>query len=107
MKYRYEDLHPNQFEELVILICFELLGMSVQAFSTGPDGGRDGRFNGKAQKVPSTTAPWQGKVIIQAKHTNGYNKSFSDSEFFSLTNKSCTIITEIPRITKLKEAGDL
>lgn len=41
MKYAYEDLSEDQFEQLVALICQKLLGISVQPFAKGPDGGRD------------------------------------------------------------------
>ncbi|MCK6596454.1 MAG: restriction endonuclease, partial [Bacteriovoracaceae bacterium] len=75
MKFAYEDLHHKQFEELVVLICRKLFGISVQNFSDGADGGRDSRFSGTAENYPSKASPWNGKTVIQAKHTNGYNKS--------------------------------
>lgn len=101
MRYAYEDLSNGQFEKLVVWICYELFGAAVQGFATGPDGGRDGRFEGTAQLHPSTSAPWKGITIIQAKHTNGTNRSFSDSDFEPLLN------TEIPRIKKLRAAEEL
>ena len=64
MKYRYEDLSPEQFEGLVIFLCQELLGISVQGFSKGRDGGRDAKFVGTAQLYPSKAAPWDGTVIM-------------------------------------------
>ena len=69
MKYAYEDLGDDQFEELVVLLCRRLLGMGTQGFAKGIDGGRDGKFVGKAQLIPSMIAPWEGIVIVQAKHT--------------------------------------
>lgn len=72
MKYAYEDLSDDQFERLIVILCQRLLGIAVQGFSKGPDGGRDAKFVGTAELFPSTTAPWKGTVIIQAKHTNGY-----------------------------------
>lgn len=107
VKFAYEDLSPKQFEDLVIFICQELLGIAVQGFATGPDGGRDARFTGKAQLFPSTTAPWNGAVVIQAKHTEGYNKSFSEYDFFSSNNASCIIAEEIPKIINLNEKKEL
>lgn len=107
MKFAYEDLSPDQFEKLVTLICRRLLGAATQGFATGRDGGRDARFEGTAQLHPSTADPWKGKVIIQAKHTNGYNKSFSETEFFDKKGKTNTIIKEIPRIKALKRANEL
>lgn len=107
MKYAYDELSPKQFEELVVLICQRLLGMSVQGFAEGPDGGRDARFDGTANLIPSQASPWTGKVIAQAKHTNGLNSTFSDKEFFSDTSESCVIAKEMPRIDKLNKSGEL
>lgn len=83
MKYAYEDLSPNQYEILVTLVCSRLLGIAVQGFATGRDGGRDAKFVGTAEIFPSKPFPWAGTTIIQAKHTNGYNKHFSEADFFS------------------------
>jgi len=107
MKYAYEDLSPDQFENLIVFLCQQLLGISVQGFSKGKDGGRDAKFVGTAEIFPSKSAPWQGTVIIQAKHTNGYNKSFSESDFFSVTSESNIIAEEIPKIKKLKDNNQL
>lgn len=107
VKFAYEDLSPNQFEELVVLICHKLLGVATQGFATGRDGGRDARFIGTANLYPSENSPWKGTVIIQAKHTEGYNKSFSESDFYSSENSSCIITQEIPKIIKLREIGEL
>lgn len=107
MKYAYEDLSSEQFEKLIILICQKLLGISVQGFTAGADGGRDAKFVGTAELHPSKAAPWTGTVIIQAKHTNGYNKSFSEADFHSNTSKSTTIAKEIPRIINLRNRNNL
>ncbi len=105
MKYQYHDLSFSQFEDLVLAICEELFGIGVQGFSDGVDGGRDARFEGKAQLFPSTSEPWDGLVVIQAKHTSGINRKFSESDFFG--NKSSTIALEIPKIKKLFDDGEL
>ena len=107
MKYAYEDLGSEQFEELVLHICQPLLGIAVQGFSKGPDGGRDAKFIGTAELFPSKANPWPGKVIIQAKHTNGYNKNFSEPDFFSLKSKSCVLFEEVQRIKKLRAANEI
>lgn len=107
MKYRYEELSELQFEVLATLICQKLLGLGVQSFATGPDGGRDAKFVGTAERHPSTAAPWQGTVIVQAKHTQAYNASFSDTDFYSHKSKTNTIALEIPRIKRLRNAGSL
>lgn len=107
MLYAYEDLSDLQFEHLVILLCQELLGRSTQAFSRGPDGGRDAKFVGTAECHPSTAKPWEGITIIQAKHTNGYNRHFMESDFYSRNSASTVIGREIPRITNLRKAEQL
>jgi hypothetical protein len=107
MKYAYEDLSDDQFEHLVVLICQRLLGMGVQGFAKGVDGGRDAKFIGTAQLVPSTAAPWSGTVIIQAKHTNGYNRSCSETDFFSTKSDETVVGKEVPRVKKLRDGKQL
>jgi hypothetical protein len=107
MKYAYQDLSDDQFEQLVVLICQRLLGMGVQGFAKGVDGGRDAKFVGVAELLPSKSAPWTGTVIVQAKHTNGYNRSCSEADFFSSKSEATVIGKEIPRIKKLKAAKQL
>jgi hypothetical protein len=107
MKYAYEDLGDDQFEQLVVLLCRRLLGMGTQGFAKGIDGGRDAKFVGRAQHIPSTNAPWEGTVIVQAKHTNGYSRSFSEGDFFNPKSDSSVIGKEVPRIKKLCDAKQL
>jgi len=102
--YAYEDLSPEQFETLIVLLCQRLLGMSVQGFAKGPDGGRDAKFVGTAQLLPSTAAPWSGTIIIQAKHTNGYNRHFGEGDFYNPTSVNTVLSKEIPRIKRLRTA---
>ena len=107
MKFAYEDLSENQFEKLILLLCQRLLGISVQGFAKGPDGGRDAKFVGTAELHPSKAAPWVGTTIIQAKHTNGFNRNFSESDFFSESSENTVLGKEIPRIVKLRKAKQL
>jgi hypothetical protein len=107
MKYAYEDLSEDQFEQLVVLLCRHLLGMGVQGFAKGVDGGRDAKFVGVAELLPSKAAPWNGTAIVQAKHTNGYNRSFSEGDFFNPKSENTVIGKEVPRIKKLCEAKQL
>jgi hypothetical protein len=107
MKFAYEDLSDGQFESLIVFLCQRLLGISVQGFSKGPDGGRDAKFVGTAELHPSKAAPWVGTTIIQAKHTNGYNRNFSESDFFSTTSTNTVLGKELPRIKKLRETKQL
>jgi len=107
MKFAYEDLSDGQFEKLVVLLCLRLFGISVQGFAKGPDGGRDAKFSGTAEMYPSTAEPWVGTTIIQAKHTNGYNRNFSESDFFSASSTNTVLGKEIIRIKKLRDAKQL
>ena len=107
MKYAYEDLSPEQFERLIVLLCQRLLGISVQGFATGPDGGRDAKFVGTAELHPSKVDPWSGTTIIQAKHTNGYNRHFAENDFFSATAANTIVGKEIPRIIKLRKSKQI
>ncbi|RPI71655.1 MAG: hypothetical protein EHM47_09740 [Ignavibacteriales bacterium] len=70
-------------------------------FAKGKDGGKDARFTGKADAFPSKSKPWQGKFIIQAKHTTNPVASCSDSEFQTIIKK------ELPKLKKMKTAGEL
>ena len=97
-RYRYETLSPTEFERLVLEICQKLLGEGARGFAEGPDGGRDARFDGVANEYPSVNAPWDGTTIIQSKHTNKTDASFSDSDFLG---PSGTLAKEIPRIKNL------
>lgn len=107
MKFAYEDLSDEQFESLIVLLCQRLLGIAVQGFAKGPDGGRDAKFVGTAELHPSQSDPWVGTTIIQAKHTNGYNHSFSEFDFYSKSSKNTVLGKEIPRIKKLCTAKQL
>lgn len=107
MKFAYEDMSDDQFEELIVFLCQHLLGISVQGFAKGPDGGRDAKFVGTSELHPSRAAPWVGTTIIQAKHTNGYNRNFSEPDFFSRNAANTVLAKEIPRIKKLREANQL
>jgi len=107
VKYAYEDLSDSQFEDLIVILCQRLLGISVQGFAKGPDGGRDAKFVGTAELHPSRAAPWVGTTIIQAKHTNGYNRSFSEFDFFSASTSNTVLGKEIPRIKSLRGSKQL
>lgn len=106
MGYPYEDLDDSQFERLVVQVMRKLFGAGVESFAAGPDGGRDARFRGTAALFPSTSSPWSGSIIGQAKHTNAVNAHVSDPDF-SGDGKSSIILNEIPRIKTLIAAKDL
>ena len=102
MKYPLENLTDTEFEDLVALICDQVLGMGTMVFSLGKDGGKDAKFYGKANNYPSKTEPWNGKIIIQAKHTQRYGASCSDGDF-----KRIIKIEVIPVISKLIKDNEI
>lgn len=106
MSYPFEDLDDSQFERLVVQCARKLFGPGVQAFSTGPDRGRDALFEGTAERFPSQSGPWIGTTVIQAKHTLGTNQHFNDKNFGG-DAASSVISEEIPRIKRLVESGEL
>jgi hypothetical protein len=100
-KYPLHYLNDQEFANLVILICNKILGSATISFTEGKDGGKDGRFTGRTNCFPSKTQPWDGKVIIQVKHTSKENASCSDSDFQTILNK------EIVSVQKLKANKEL
>lgn len=106
MKIPYHDLSEEQFEHLVIATCTWLLGPSVQGFSKGPDGGKDARFHGRAERFPSAAGAWDGRIVIQAKHTDLINRKFSEPDFAGQAASS-VLAGELPRIKRLRDAGEL
>ena len=95
MRYPLEELSSDEFEKLVISICEEILGTATISFAKGKDGGRDGKFTGRANNFPSTSSPWDGKFIIQAKHTEKQNASCSDADFTRILTKELASIKEL------------
>lgn len=101
-RFPLHDLHDSEFEKLVVLICRELLGPGVTTFAPGKDGGKDAKFTGKAQKIPSAASPATGKFIIQAKHTASPVGSCSDYDF-----ETTLLGKEVPKIKRMFDAGEL
>lgn len=100
--YRLYELSSTEFENLVIHICHRILGMGTLNFSEGPDGGRDGKFEGVANSFPSNASPWNGKFIVQAKRTANSVASCSSADF-----RTKIIDKEIPKLKKLKRNNEL
>ena len=96
--YHLHELSTQEFEALIIHICQKVLGTGMINFSGGPDGGKDGKFEGTSNQYPSAASPWTGKFIIQAKKTNNPNASCSQADF-----KTKILDKEIPKILKLKQ----
>lgn len=102
MRYPLFDMDCDSFESLTVLICNKILGEATIPFAKGKDGGRDGKFIGRANKIPSEASPWDGKIIIQAKHTTKVNASCSDSQFDTILNSEV-----IPAIKTLKASKNI
>lgn len=94
-------ISDDTFEALTISLCEIYLGASVTGFAKGRDGGKDGRFDGKARNYPNEVQPWEGLFVIQAKHTSSTEASFSDTEFSGKSDNSA-ITKEIEKIKNLK-----
>lgn len=107
MRFDYHDSYDHTWEALAHAICVMLLGPTVRKFSTGPDGGRDAFFVGTAERFPSAANPASGHFVVQAKHTEHPFAKFSDPDFSSEDNATSTIETEIPRIKRLVDLGEL
>ena len=101
IRYDFDQLSEDDFEALVIDLCNDLLGIGVQSFTKGPDGGKDGIFTGTAQSYPSTVKPWKGIFIIQAKHTTDLGASCADNDFFS--NQTSVLNKEIKRLIERRD----
>jgi hypothetical protein len=106
MRIDYHDLSEKDFERLVVSICSEILGSGVVPFCSGKDGSRDARFEGTAADLPNSAAPYKGKFVAQAKHTESPVAKFSDSDFSSEA-KSSVLSKEYPGVKKLVERGEI
>ena len=102
VNYPLHDLDDTRFEKLVVTVCDHILGPGTIPFAEGMDGGRDAKFTGTANMIPSETDPWSGKFIIQAKHTSSPVASYSDKSFMRIFEHE-----ELPRIAALKNAGKI
>ncbi len=99
--YSLHDLSAEEFADLVNRICINQLGTGVVSFAPGKDGGRDGTFEGTAERFPSEASPLSGKFIIQAKWTSNPAASCSDREFQRIVHG------EFPKIENLLNADEV
>jgi hypothetical protein len=93
--YRLYELNDDEFEKLVARIGLYWFGQGLTPFAPGKDGGRDAKFDGTALCFPSQTAPWNGKVVLQAKHVAAPDRSCSDPDFKRLLKKEHSKITNL------------
>lgn len=64
--YDLSRLDPSSFEHMANLLALSVLGSGHTGFGPGPDGGRDGYFEGEAP-YPSQSDRWTGHWYIQSK----------------------------------------
>jgi hypothetical protein len=64
--YNLYGLSARSFEQLIQAIAVKVIGPGTVIFGDGPDGGREAVFDGMTQ-YPSSTSPWEGYVVVQAK----------------------------------------
>lgn len=107
MMQSYHDLSDDQFEQIIVSIGQHLFGVGLMGFAKGKDGGKDAKFHGTAERYPSQNSPWHGRTIIQAKHTNSINASFSDKNFFNPEKGTGILCDEVQRIKSLFENSEL
>ncbi|HET9894610.1 MAG TPA: hypothetical protein VFQ44_06715 [Streptosporangiaceae bacterium] len=65
-----EELGTRAFEQLAVALSMTVLGPGVEAFGSGPDGGREATYDGRVNWSATTglgSGSWNGYVVIQAK----------------------------------------
>lgn len=65
-----EELSHRAFEQLTVALSLRVLGPGVQAFGSGPDGGREATFRGRVDWSKTDLddrGAWDGYTVIQAK----------------------------------------
>lgn len=69
--YAINQLGDRAFEQLIVSLCFKVLGPGIQAFGDGPDGGREATFEGPinwSATATKSTGRWDGYTVVQAKY---------------------------------------
>ena len=106
-KFPLHYLDDKEFENLATLICRKVLGEAVIPFAQGTDGGRDGRFHGKANCFPSESEPWNGKIVIEAKFDKekGILKKMKDKSEYHLTRRQDYLARVVETTMSLRKHG--
>ena len=67
--YPLEELSPRAFEQLTVALALKVLGPRVEAFGSGPDGGREATYSGLVNWSATGLGKgtWDGYTVIQAK----------------------------------------
>jgi hypothetical protein len=78
--YNMYGLSPRSFEQLLQAITPSVIGPGTVMFGDGPDGAREATFEGKTH-YPSSSEPWDGYVVIQAKFRQRFHSADSDGKW--------------------------
>jgi hypothetical protein len=78
--YNLYGLSSRSFEHLVQAIATRVIGSGTVVFGDGPDGAREATFEGKSQ-FPSSTEPWDGYIVIQAKFHQRFQSVEADGKW--------------------------
>ena len=78
--YNLQGLNPRDFQHLVQAICRRRIAAGVTALGDGPDGGRDLFFRGQMD-YPSTSAGWNGYLVVGCKFKQALSDSKTDGNW--------------------------
>jgi hypothetical protein len=69
--YDLSRLGSEGFEKMCQALAIHMLGPGTEIHSSyGPDGGRDASFEGRAKSYPSSDAPWDGYIVMEAMYSS-------------------------------------
>src|SRR3954471_5867073 len=92
--YDLTRLDESSFEHLANFLALRVLGAGHTGFGPGPDGGRDGYFQGEAP-YPSKVERWTGNWYVQSKfHAPKYRSPQVDIQAENLTRRIGVIESE-------------
>ncbi|TMS50907.1 NACHT domain-containing NTPase [Mycobacterium sp. DBP42] len=69
--FAYEQLSPRAFEQLGVAITEKVIGVGLEVFGPGRDGGREATWNGPIRWAVTgvdDSSTWRGYTVIQVKH---------------------------------------
>lgn len=93
--FRFEELGWKAFQDLCGTIGREVLGQTLQVFSEGRDGGRDGAYEGIWNASPLVGGITTGPTVLQCKHFKSASSKLTLASFS----------TELSKISALVAAG--
>jgi hypothetical protein len=82
--YPLEELSPRAFEQLTVALASQVIGSGVDAFGSGPDGGREATYRGPIRWSATTgfgTDSWDGYTVVQAKQREHVREPKSNAKW--------------------------